>query len=141
MKALLAFTALLAASPAAAQTLAPRRDAAPVALAVEKAFGPAFWAEVKLSTSGPVADMTRLSRQGFYKVELIELVLLSARSLRPLKTLAEKRRKGASLSELALSHRQDPERLHGTALAVAEIVDRDYLPRWPERRLRYERDE
>ncbi|MBI5882614.1 MAG: hypothetical protein HZB91_05870 [Elusimicrobia bacterium] len=112
----------------------------PVAAAVENAFGPEFWARVSVSTAGPAADLARLSREGCYKLEIVQLLLLSAESGKGLKAVEEKRKKGAKLAEIAKDFGLDYGRLYEKALAVQEIVDRDYLPRYPERRARRKND-
>jgi hypothetical protein len=114
---------------------------APLAQAVGRIFGDEVWSEVQISTNGPVADLTRLVRQGCYKRELIELLLISAESRRPLKDVAERRRKGVLLADLAKEGGLAYDRVYENALAVEELVDREYLKRFPERRLKVEREE
>jgi len=111
----------------------------PAAEAITLALGATVWAEVKVSTEGPVMDLTRLSLSGYYKRELIELVLISAQAKKPLKDAVEKRAKGASLRQVAEGWGLDYDSLYDAALAVEELVDRLYLPRFPERTLRRER--
>jgi hypothetical protein len=103
--------------------------AAPLGLALELALGTSVWAQVQVSTEGPAGDVTKLVREGFYKLEVIELVLMSAKSRQPLKVLAEKRRKGARLADIATGLRIDYDELYEEALAVEEVCDREYLPR------------
>lgn len=118
-----------------------RREPAPLALALDLAFGPTVWAEVKLSTSStPKIELTRLVRQGYYKLELIQLIMLSAEGRKTLKETLERRKKGAKLVEIALAYRLDYDRLYESALAVEEIVDKQYLPRFPQRRPRPVKD-
>jgi hypothetical protein len=114
---------------------------APVAQAISLAFGTTFFNEVHISTSGAVVDLSRLSREGFYKLELIQLLLLSSRSRVPLAELAKRRRKGEALRELSFKNGVDYDKLYDASLAVQEIVDRDYLPRFPQRRPRKEKEE
>lgn len=116
-------------------------EPAPVAQAISLAFGATFFNEVRVSTNGPVVDLSRLSHEGFYKLELIELLLIGAKSRTPLAELAQLRRKDKSLRAIAASHGVDFDAMYDSALAVQEIVDRDYLPRFPERRPHKERDE
>ncbi|MDD5656916.1 MAG: hypothetical protein PHF00_06635 [Elusimicrobia bacterium] len=150
MSLALAAALWLAAAPAAGQGVgvepAPdlfslrrvpaRTDPEPLAQALESAFGPATWARVQVSTAGPVADLSALVRGGFYKLELIELTLMSAQAGRPLRLAVEKRRKGAKLAALAKDYGLDYGRLYEAALAVQELVDREYLPRFPEKQPR-----
>ncbi|MBI4375630.1 MAG: hypothetical protein HY549_04180 [Elusimicrobia bacterium] len=112
------------------------KDNPPLALALDLAFGPTVWAQVQISTAGPVVELSKLVKEGYYKLELIQLILMSSQSKRPLKELLEKRRKGAKLAEIAWDLGLDYEKLYGSALAVQELVDKEYLPRFPETRLR-----
>lgn len=164
LAALLAFPALMALpAPAGAQTPAqepgepatavelpvePReplaargRFQAPAARAIELAFGATTWSLVRVSTNGAASDLTRYAAQGFYKRELIELVLMSAEAVHPLARSVEDRKKGAKLSQLALNYNLDYAKIVERALAVEEQVDRTYLPLFPERRPRREREE
>lgn len=120
---------------------APARPLAPVARAVELAFGATTWAVVRVSTAGAAADLSRYSSQGFYKRELIELVLMSAEARRQLSVAVEKRKQGARLADIALEYNVDYGRIVERALAIEDVVDRVYLPMFPERRPRKEREE
>lgn len=119
----------------------PKDEPTPVAQALDLAFGATFFAQVRVSTSGPVIDLSRLSHEGFYKLELIELLLMSAKAKRPLQEAVLRRRKGDSLSAIAGAYGLDYDRLYDAALAVEERVDRDYLPRFPQRRPRRDREQ
>lgn len=118
-----------------------RSEAPAVALALDLALGATIWAEVKISTMGPVYELTRLSRQGYYKLELIQIVLLSAQGKTTLKKTLEKRKKGATLADIAKDYMLDYDELYEAALAIEEIVDRQYLPRLTEKRLRRDDEE
>lgn len=118
-----------------------KEEPAPLALALDLAFGATLWAQVRISTAGPVSDLTKLVGSGHYKLELIELVLMSAEGRRALKDTVKKRKEGAKLSEIAKDYRLDYEKIYEAALAVEELVDRDYLPRFPEKRPRKESEE
>lgn len=107
-----------------------------IAQAVTLAFGATVWADVKISTMGSVVDLSRLNHDGFYKLELIQLVLLSAEGGQTLAQTVAKRRKGERLSHIAFDYNLDYDRLYEQALAVQDFVDELYLPRFPEKRLR-----
>lgn len=111
-------------------------EPAAVAQAVELAFGTTVWADVKISTMGPVVDLSRLYHDGFYKLELIQLVLMSAQANQTLAQTVAKRRKGERLSNIAFDYDLDYDALYEQALAVQDFVDELYLPRFPEKRLR-----
>lgn len=110
------------------------QGALPVAGAIDLALGATIWANVRVSTAGAALDITSLLGQGFYKREVIELVLLSAESRSGLFQNAEKRRKGEKLSEIAKDYKLDYDKVYEAALAVEELVDREYLPRLYKRR-------
>ena len=145
---LLAGLWLAAAAPAAAQdvSLGPSQDLwassrnqpetlepEPVAQALDLAFGATVWAQVRISTNGPVVDLSRLVRGGFYKLELIDMVLICAEAGRPLQKAVQLRRKGTTLAAIAKDYGLDYDRVHVAALGVEEVVDREYLPRFPEK--------
>ncbi len=113
---------------------------APLAQALGLVFGPRVWLEVGLS-SAPVAELSRLVEEGYYKLEMLQLLLMSARGRRPLREALERRKKGSRLSEIAALYRLDYDRLYESALAVEELLDREYLPRFRERPLRPKREE
>lgn len=117
-----------------------KEEPAPLALALNLAFGATIWAEVKISTNGPIVDMTKLVKEGYYKLELIQLILMSAEGRHPLKDTLKKRKKGEKLSRIAADYHLDYDKLYESALAVEELVDRDYLPRFPEKRPRKEEE-
>lgn len=119
----------------------PKEDPAPLALALDLAFGATVWAQVRLSTAGPVIELSRLVRQGYYKLEIIQLVLLSAEANKTLKQTLEKRKKGAKLAEITKDYRLDYDRIYEAALAIQELVDREYLPRFKEKPMRRPRED
>lgn len=159
MKQVFVLALFLAASPALAQVdlgagIGPdmfnyssgrkyrgRISPAPLALALDRAFGTTTWARVSISTEGPVSEMTAMVRGGYYKLEIIQLILLSAEAGRPLKQTLEKRKKGSKLSELAAEYKLDYDKVYEEALAIEELVNREYLPRFPERKSRRRNDE
>ena len=137
----------LAGAPGAAQVReftrrkVPRLEPSPVALALHLAFSTTFWQEVQISTSGPVSDLSQLSRDGYYKLEIIELLLMSHEARKPLSATVAKRKKGAALADIAADYHLEYGKVYESALAVQEIVDKQYLPLYPEKRPRRERDE
>ncbi len=116
-------------------------DSPPLALALNLTFGANFWREVQVSSSGPVADIADLVRQGYYKLEIIELLLMSQQARVPLAKAVEKRKKGAALAEMAAGYQLVYDQIYEAAVAVEEIVDAEYLPLFPERRQRRWRKE
>jgi hypothetical protein len=113
----------------------------PVAQALVLALGATFFNEVRVSTAGPVTDLSRLNRAGFYKRELIALLLISSKGGKPLKDVVARRRKGESLRGIALAHGLDYDAVYDSALMIEELLERDYLPRFRDRRPRKSREE
>jgi hypothetical protein len=112
----------------------PDEGPAPVAQALDLAFGATVWASVHISTMGAVYDLSELSAQGFYERELIELVLIAAKSGQTLKTVCLKRLKGTHLSKIADDAHLSYAKIYDAAEAIQKAVDRDYRPRFPERK-------
>ncbi len=148
-----AFLAALLATSAAAQldetqlfetmrhSRKPKDEPQAIAQAIAMAFSSATWTAIKISTSGAVIDLSRLAREGYYKRELITLVVTAARAKKPLQELVAERRKGASLERIAQSRGLDYDQVYDSALAIEEIVDKEYLPRFPQRGPRRARDD
>ena len=136
-------TPVKAALPEAvfSETLAPRDEPRPMAQAISLAFGATFFVEVRISTMGAVTDLSRLAADGFYKRELITLLLIAGKGKAPLADLAARRRKGEPLRKLAEASGLDFDAVYESALAVEKDVDRRYLKLFPERRPRRGRDE
>lgn len=111
----------------------PKDEPQAVAQAIDLAFSSATWTAVKLSTSGPVVELSRLAREGFYKRELITLVVTAARAKKPFQELVAKRKKGATLSEISFSCGLDYDAVYESALSIEAIVDKQYLKRFPQR--------
>jgi hypothetical protein len=120
---------------------APKEEPAPVALALNLTFSTTFWQEVQISTMGPVSDLSRLSKQGFYKLEIIQLLLMSHEGHQALGKTVAKRKKGAALADIAADYHLEYDKLYESALAVQEIVDKQYLPLFPEKRPKKEKEE
>jgi len=110
------------------------------AQAISLAFGATFFTEVRISTSGAVTDLSRLAHDGFYKRELIELLLISAKGRKPLADLAKRRKKGEALRAIAKSCGVDYDAVYAAALDIESYVDDDYLPHFPQRRSRPQRN-
>lgn len=114
---------------------------APLALALNLAFGDTFWNQVQVSTMGPVNDVSLLVREGYYKLEIIQMIMISQKGRQPLRKTVEKRRKGEALSRIAAQANIDYDDLYESALAIQDLVDKQYLPRFPDKPPRKERDE
>lgn len=144
MRALAALLFLAAAAPAAAQVevgtgLGPESflhgergpsesmPILPLALATSLAFDATTWAQVQVSTV-PAQDLTQLLRRGYYKLELLQAVLLASRAKVPLKEISTAHDKGKSMRELAKEKQLDFEALYEEALKLDRDVVERHLP-------------
>lgn len=87
----------------------------PLALAVSLAFDTTTWARVGVSTSAPSVEMSRMLRGGYYRLEIVQLVLMASESGKRLELLTARRDKGESLREIAKGLSIDYDRLYGRA--------------------------
>ena len=132
--------ACLAASPASAQVdmgagmgpdallyserkRPPAPPVHPVALAASLAFDPETWARVHVS-SVPARDLSALLRRGYYKLELLQLVLLAKGAGAKLEEIAAEHDKGSTLRQIAAARKLDFDSLYEEALRIdARVVD------------------
>jgi len=113
-----------------------REEDEPVALALNLAVGATVWSEVKVSTAGSLGDLNLLVHEGFYKRELIELVVISVDARRPLRDIVDRRRKGLRLATIAREAGLDASAVERQALGIEDVLDRDYLKRFPDHKLK-----
>ncbi|MEK7743368.1 MAG: hypothetical protein AAB578_03185 [Elusimicrobiota bacterium] len=101
-----------------------RSTATPLALALSLAIGSATWTAVGLSTSGTQAsEIDRFVGRGYYRLEMIQTVLLAERSRTTLGLLDERREKGESLRDIAQSLSVDFDALYEEALRLEREVE------------------
>lgn len=134
----------LAAAPAAAQVgvgtgLGPDafvqgehvlRESAPIlpiALAASLAFDATTWAAVQVSTV-PAKDVTGLIKRGYYKLELLQAVLVASGAKVALKDITTAHDKGQSLRELAQAKGLDFDAIYDEALRLDRKVVDELLP-------------
>lgn len=101
----------------------PRPEVLPMPQALVLAFGPQALASVGLSTA-PARDLTHLAYRGFYKLELIQLILMSRGSAKPFKEIVKTREEGKSLEAMAGSLKLDYAGLYEEALGIDAEVER-----------------
>ena len=99
----------------------------PMGLAVSLAFDATTWAAVQASTN-PAADLSALVKRGYYKLELIEAVLVASKAKAPLKAIVALHDKGKTLREVAKTRDVDFDPLYEEALRVDERVTGELLP-------------
>lgn len=83
----------------------------------------ADWTALKLSTSSPVGDLSKLLYSGIYRQELLTLVELALAAHEPLAEVVRRRRDGAGLDELAQTFKLEFTPLQDKALAARLDVD------------------
>ena len=99
----------------------------PLGLATSLVFDTTTWVAVGASTA-PVQELSDLLRRGYYKFELIELVLVAQRGSTPLKELVKARDKGKALRELAVERSVDFDAVYEDALALDARLTGRILP-------------
>ncbi len=100
----------------------------PIAMALEDLFGERLWESVEISTNGPAFDISHVMRRGYYKLEVIQLILMSVEAELTLAHAFKRREKGVPLSELAGSLGLDFEDIYEKSLAVQKRLDEEFLP-------------
>lgn len=99
----------------------------PLALATSLAFDATTWASVEVSTS-PAADLSSMLRRGYYKLELIQAVLLASKAKASLKDVAAAHDKGKSMRDLAKEKQVDFDALYEEALRLDQDVVEKLFP-------------
>lgn len=99
----------------------------PLALATSLAFDATTWAKVEVSTS-PAAELSSMLRRGYYKLELIQAVLLASRAKASLKDIAAAHDKGKSMRDLAREKQVEFDPLYEEALKLDQDVVERHLP-------------
>lgn len=99
----------------------------PLAMATSLAFDATTWAQIKLS-SAPAQALTAMFYKGYYKLELIQLILLAKRSGGTLSDLVLEREKGAKLRDMAKRLGLDYDGLYDRALNLDREVEERLLP-------------
>jgi hypothetical protein len=80
-----------------------RSTSSPLALALSLCYDATTWTRIGVSTASPAADLTSLALRGYYKLELVEMILLAVQSGKTLAYLTVRREKGETLRGLAES--------------------------------------
>lgn len=99
----------------------------PLALAASLAFDTTTWASVGVS-SVPAKDLSALLKRGYYKLELLQAVLVASRAKVPLKDVTAAHDKGQALREVAQAKGLDFDSVYEEALAIDKRVIDELLP-------------
>ncbi|MBI4347539.1 MAG: hypothetical protein HY553_11835 [Elusimicrobia bacterium] len=99
----------------------------PLALAASLAFDATTWTTVGVSTV-PAKDLSALLKRGYYKLELLQAVLVASRAKASLKEVTAAHDKGQSLREVAQAKGLDFDSVYGEALAIDKRVIDELLP-------------
>ncbi len=100
----------------------------PYAGALALYFSSATWASIQVSTSAPEKDITVYLYAGYYRQEIIQLIILAEKTGRPLKELAKEREKGGSLSAMAKKAGLDFNEFFEKSLEIRNKIDTQFLP-------------
>jgi hypothetical protein len=101
----------------------PRDAVEELGLAVSLAFDATTWVSVGVS-SPPAQAATQLIRNGHYRFELIQLVLMARTTTATLLDVTAKRAKGKKLRELSKEFDLDYDELYDRASILSADVDR-----------------
>jgi len=107
-------------------------DMTPMAMGLSLVFDTTTWSEVKVSTADPARVMAKLLRQGCYRLEIIQLVLMARGSGKALAELTAKRKDGkTTLRDLSreLGIDYDPLVERARVLAAQVEAEMEYVSR------------
>lgn len=99
----------------------------PYAIALEMEFSSATWLTLDLA-SAPAKEMTALMVRGYYKLELVELVLTAEKARVPFKEVFKKREKGATLKAIAAGYGLDADQVYDEAAVRRRHLESELLP-------------
>lgn len=99
----------------------------PIALAASLAFDATTWAAVQVSTV-PAKDITGLLKRGYYKLELLQAVLVASKAKVALKDITAAHDKGQSMREIASAKGLDFDAVYDEALTLDRRVVDELLP-------------
>ncbi|MBI5201188.1 MAG: hypothetical protein HY925_06350, partial [Elusimicrobia bacterium] len=98
----------------------------PIALAASLAFDATTWASIELSTV-PARDLSNLFKRGYYKLELLQAVLVASKAKTTLKEIVAAHDKGKSMRELAHAKNLDFDAVYDEALKLDKRVVEEFL--------------
>lgn len=99
----------------------------PMAIATSLAFDATTWAVVEASTV-PAKDVTALLRRGYYKLEVIQAVLVASGARVPLKDILAEHDKGKGLRQIAEARQVDFDAVYEEARRADRRVVDELLP-------------
>lgn len=101
----------------------------PLALAASLVWDATTWTRLELSTStAPAEELTSLIQKGYYRLELLQIVLIAEKAGKPLSSVTELREKGKGLRELASSLGADFDSIYDRSLELDRRIEADILP-------------
>lgn len=96
----------------------------PFAQALAEHWQQATWIQMGLSSSSIREDLTQLFYRGFYRLELIQLVLMAKETSQKLENLLQERRRRARLSEIAEKNHLQYPAIYENALQIKSQLAR-----------------
>ncbi len=99
----------------------------PLGLALSLSFDATTWAAIEVS-SAPARVLSEMLRQGYYKLELLQMVLMARRGAGTFKQVQQERGKGRRLREIAESKQVDFDAVYEESLALDARLTARLLP-------------
>ncbi|MEE8425185.1 MAG: hypothetical protein V3S11_05125 [Elusimicrobiota bacterium] len=97
----------------------------PMALAITLVFDSSTWSAIGVSTAAPVGEIASLLGAGYYRLELLQLILMADRSGKHISLLtADRVKEKKSLRDIAKELGLEYDSLYDEAVARSREVDR-----------------
>lgn len=102
-----------------------RSELTPMSLAITLVFDLKTWSAVGVSTSAPAGEISSMLGDGYYRLELLQLILMAERSGKHISLLtAERTKSKKSLRDMAQELGLEYDSLYDEAVSRSREVDR-----------------
>lgn len=102
-----------------------RNKLTPMSLAITLVFDSNTWSKIGVSTSAPVGEIASLLGAGYYRLELLQLILMADRSGKHISLLtADRAKEKKSLRQMAKEFGLEYDSLYDEAVSLSRKVDR-----------------
>ncbi len=117
--------ATLDPEPKAKEKKKKRSELTPMSLAITLVFDLKTWSAIGVSTSAPAGEISSMLGDGYYRLELLQLILMAERSGKHISLLtAERTKSKKSLRDLAKELGLEYDSLYDEAVSRSREVDR-----------------
>lgn len=106
-----------------------RPDIQPFARALTLYFNSLTWTQIGISTASPAKELTDFMYHGYYRQEIIQLILMSKESGKSFKEFARERKKEKRFEEIAGKAKIDFSDIVERSIEIRKIIDAKFLPR------------